>query len=205
MKTAIIENYTFDKDLKQITFSDFTTLDITKIISITNVTNGVQVFYNKLPGFTGTVATNVLTLAYNTNTTNFNNSDKLCIEMAMDNLSTTIVPLLTRVAGAGNSAEIVNYNSSGAVFIIDTKNYVGGGNLSLRVQAKDVTSNEWTDITGAATASISLAGKTTLVVHPGVTEAANAKVSFPLPRYYRLAWGVTGTSIDFSVSVNYIN
>jgi hypothetical protein len=62
------------------------------------------------------------------------------------------------------------------------------------------------DIPGAATASITGVGLTLLTVCPGIVEAANSRVSFPLPRTFRLAWVIGGgsPSLTFSVGVQYI-
>ena len=41
---------------------------------------------------------------------------------------------------------------------------------------------------------------TVLAVYPGVTSAANAAVSYPLPRTWRVAWTIGGTTPSFSIT-----
>lgn len=75
----IIENYIFDKVAKTITFTDYTTIKLERVLLVTDLANG-KIIYNFADAARGaTVATNVLTLIYNTNTVSFNNNDILQI------------------------------------------------------------------------------------------------------------------------------
>lgn len=76
MKTKI-NNYTFDASLKTITFGDYETIDLERILVITNVTDNIIIYNFTDPSAGGTVADNVLTLAYNTTT--MADGDKLSI------------------------------------------------------------------------------------------------------------------------------
>ena len=76
MKTQI-KNYTFNKTAKQVTFTDYVTIDLDSILLVTNVTDNVIVYNFADPLKGGTVATNVLTLIYDTGT--MDNADKLQI------------------------------------------------------------------------------------------------------------------------------
>lgn len=79
MEQILVSNYTFDKVAKTITFTDFTTIQLERIQLITDTTNGTILYqFNKVTKG-GTVATNVLTLTYDTNTGSFNNTDDLQI------------------------------------------------------------------------------------------------------------------------------
>jgi hypothetical protein len=64
----------------------------------------------------------------------------------------------------------------------------------------------WVDIPGAVTASITTTGLVALAIYPGATVVANAAVSYPLPRTWRLAWTIGGTtpSFTFSVGAQYV-
>ena len=75
----LVKNYTFSKTAKTITFTDFSAIIQERILLITDVTNGTILYQFNSAGLGGTVATNVLTLALNTNTGSFNNTDKLQI------------------------------------------------------------------------------------------------------------------------------
>jgi hypothetical protein len=72
-----VTNYTFDKTAKTVTFTDYTTIRLDSILLITNVTDNVIVYNFADPLLGGTVATNVLTLTYDTSS--MDNADKLQI------------------------------------------------------------------------------------------------------------------------------
>ena len=72
-----ITNYTFDKTAKTVTFTDYTTIRLDSILLITNVTDNIIIYNFADPLLGGTVATNVLTLTYDTST--MDDSDKLQI------------------------------------------------------------------------------------------------------------------------------
>lgn len=76
MKKQII-NYSFDASEKKITFSDYTSIRQESILLITNVTDGIVIYNFADSALGGTVATNVLTLDYNTTT--MSDTDKLQI------------------------------------------------------------------------------------------------------------------------------
>lgn len=73
----LIENYTFNPSTKEVVFLDYTTINLERILIITNVTSNTIIynFANSLQG--GTVSDNILTLNYNTS--NMSNTDKLQI------------------------------------------------------------------------------------------------------------------------------
>ena len=72
-----ILNYTFDKTAKTVTFTDYTTIRLDSIRLITNATDGIIIYNFADSTLKGTVATNVLTLAYDTSA--MDNADKLTI------------------------------------------------------------------------------------------------------------------------------
>jgi len=76
MKTKI-ENYLFDASEKKITFTDYTTIRLDAILLITNVTDNLILYNFADPAKGGTVATNVLTLTYDT--VSMSDTDKLLI------------------------------------------------------------------------------------------------------------------------------
>lgn len=120
MKTKI-DNYTFDKTAKTVTFTDYTTIRLDSILLITNVTDNVIVYNFADPSLGGTVTNNVLTLTYDTSS--MDNTDKLQIfyegdnTLATSDLQTTLYSLtetlqeltarlqvLTGMANAGQPA-----------------------------------------------------------------------------------------------------
>ena len=65
MKQQIL-NYTFNKTAKTVTFTDYTTIRLDSLLLITNVTDNIIIYNFANPSLGGTVATNVLTLTYDT-------------------------------------------------------------------------------------------------------------------------------------------
>lgn len=77
MSKIKIDNYTFNKAAKTVTFTDYTTIRLDGVLLITNATDSTIIFNFADPTKGGTVLTNVLTLAYDTSS--MNNADKLLI------------------------------------------------------------------------------------------------------------------------------
>mgnify|MGYP000662092966 CR=1 FL=1 len=208
MKTIIVTNYTFNKAAQTVTLTDFTTIDLSRILSITDVTNGIQIYSYRINQYGGSISGNVLTLRYNTNNNQFNNSDKLHIEILGDNYSQQIVASAARTS-TFTSDPITNYDYKGAVFMVNVSATSGTDTptLTVKLQMQDIVSSSWMDIPGAVTSGITATGLTALTVYPGLTVSANAKIDFPLPRTYRVVGTITGStpSFTFSVSVGYIN
>ena len=114
----VITNYSFNKTTKQITFNDYTLIDIDNVLLITNVTSNIIIYNFAVPGYGGTVSGNVLTLNYDTSA--MNNTDGLQIyyediayqeatsqnQDLLNNLTLTIIELASRLevlAGMANS------------------------------------------------------------------------------------------------------
>lgn len=73
----LVQNYTFNKTTKQITFTDYNPIIIERVLLITNITDNIIIYNFANPLFGGTAATNVLTLTYDTSS--MSNTDKLQI------------------------------------------------------------------------------------------------------------------------------
>jgi hypothetical protein len=73
----LVTNYTFDASTKTITFDDYSAVELSKILLITNVTDGIIIYNFASAAKGGTVATNVLTLDHDT--TSMDDADKLQI------------------------------------------------------------------------------------------------------------------------------
>lgn len=90
---VIIPDYTFNAASKTITFSAFSSIDLERVLVITNVTSNVMIYNFVNPAMGGTVSGNVLTLTYNT--TSMSNTDRLQIyydyqESATDDIVLTL-------------------------------------------------------------------------------------------------------------------
>lgn len=109
------------------------------------------------------------------------------------------------VTGVG--ATITNASGRGAIFFLNVSAVAGTApTLDVRVQVQDPVSATWFDVPGAAFIQRTAISTALLCVSPDVVEAANSKVSYPIPRTYRLAWTIGGTtpSFTFSVGAQYI-
>ena len=204
---SIITNYTFDKVAKTVTFTDFTTIQLNRVLTITDMTNGIQIYSYRTPQYLGTTAANVLTLVYDTNNDRFSNTDKLYIEYITENYGETLTISATRTTSF-NSSTITNYSAKGASFVINVTASSGVTPvLVAKVQMQDIVSENWVDIPSATTSDITTTGQTLITVYPGLTPSTNSKVDFPLPRTYRLAYTISGTtpSFTFSTGVHYLN
>lgn len=73
----IIKNYSFNATARTITFTDFTTISLERVLLITNVTDNAVIYIFNTPSRGGSVAGNVLTLEFDTSS--MSNSDKLQI------------------------------------------------------------------------------------------------------------------------------
>ena len=73
---------------------------------------------------------------------------------------------------------------------------------------QDPLSLGWVDLPGASYVAIVAVTATPLLltINQGVTAVANAAVNQPLPRSWRLAWTISGTtpSFTFSVGAQYV-
>lgn len=120
----------------------------------------------------------------------------------MSNYNMTVEASSAKSATAAGTTQ-VNRDCSGATFVIvTTANSGTSPTLTVKVQGS-ADGTTWYDIPGATTASITTNTTTVLTVYPGVTVAANAAVSQPIPRMFRVHWTIGGTgspSWTFSVS-----
>lgn len=123
------------------------------------------------------------------------------------NTSVSVEASSAKTATGNSASALTNHSASGAVLFINVSAASGTTpTLVVRAQMQDPVGAGWIDIPGAATASITGISNVALAIYPGATVAANAAVSYPLPRVWRLAWTITGTtpSFTFSVGAQYV-
>lgn len=80
MNEELIGNYSFAPSTKTVVFTDYTTIYLERLVSIINVTKNIVLYDRDIPTLTATVATNVVTLGYDTTAGNFAAGDKLAIQ-----------------------------------------------------------------------------------------------------------------------------
>ena len=101
----------------------------------------------------------------------------------------------------GAGATQTNFNARGAIVVFNVGTVSGTSPTCVfKLQGSADGGTTWFDIPGAATASLSASGVVALAVYPGVTPAANAAVSYPLPRTWRVVWTLGGTSPSFTIT-----
>ena len=114
---------------------------------------------------------------------------------------TSLVEGSSAKTATGNGSLQQNYNHRGAVLYVATSAVTGTTpTLTVKVQGS-YDGTTWVDVSGAVTGTINATGTTVLAVYPGVTVAANAAVSYPLPRLWRVAWTIGGTTPSFTFAV----
>jgi hypothetical protein len=109
---------------------------------------------------------------------------------------------------SANGATGTNHNARGAEIFVNVTAVSGTTpTLAVRLQESyDGTNFRDVDTTNLQTASITANGIYKLVVYPGLPTAANASLNGVLPRTFRLAWTIGGTtpSFTFATYVNFI-
>ena len=68
MKLPPLLNYTFDASAKTVTLTDFTVVEVERLLQITNQTDGVILYQANNPAKLATVSGNVITLTFDTTT-----------------------------------------------------------------------------------------------------------------------------------------
>ena len=132
----LITNYSFDASGKTITFNDYTSILLERVLLITNVTDNVIIYNFADPNKGGTVSDNVLTLTYDT--TSMSDTDKLQIFYDDPDVETPI-------NDGGNSITVDGSVSIGAALPAGT-NTIG------KVKLVDPSGDEpeWADTTNNA-------------------------------------------------------
>ena len=110
-----------------------------------------------------------------------------------------------KVASGSSAAAITNASGSGVILFINVTAVTGTTpTLAVRLQVQDPVSLAWADIPGATTATITAVTSVApilLAIDSSFIEIVNVKVNFTLPRIYRVAWLIGGTTPSFTFSV----
>lgn len=108
----LIENYTFDHNTREVTFTDYNAIELERVLIVSDVTQGIVIFNFACDNLTGSVSGNVLTLDYDTAL--LANTDKLLIyyedgvqESLIVELTETIRYLIKVLAVIGNAQGVV--------------------------------------------------------------------------------------------------
>jgi len=104
------------------------------------------------------------------------------------------------------SADITNFNATGAIFFVDITSVPGSGSatVSLTIQAKDPASGNYTNMVAFGALS---AGTTSMFMYPGATSGSFA-ANLALPRTFRalsrVSAGATSKDVVFSVGMAFL-
>lgn len=127
-------------------------------------------------------------------------------ERARGNVVVTAEASSAKTATGAGAAQ-TNFNARGALLFLNVSAASGTTpTLDVRVQVQDPISLAWFDLPGAAFPQRTAVSTAMLEVYPGLVDAANVRVGRALPRTWRLAWTLGGTtpSFTFSVGVQYV-
>jgi hypothetical protein len=98
-----IDKYTFDASAKTVEFLDYSSIELNRVLLITNVTDGI-IIYN-FADSVGTVENNILTLDYDT--TSMDDADKLLIFYQNDDIVVYSGGRLQTLVSDSNAEELL--------------------------------------------------------------------------------------------------
>jgi hypothetical protein len=90
----LVQNYTFNASSGEITFTDYTSVDLESILLITNVTDNIIIYNFADPAKGGTVSGNVLTLDYDSSAMSNGDALQIFIEDGQKSASETTLEAL---------------------------------------------------------------------------------------------------------------
>ncbi len=133
----IIPNYSFNKDAKTITMTDFASVGISRLMLVTNITANTIIYQFNNPALGGTAAGNVITLAHDTSA--MSNTDALQIiyntaagdpaydAPLLDSNSNVSTTLATAIAGEDLSNDVVKTKSRSSYANISASTLIATG------------------------------------------------------------------------------
>jgi len=158
----LITNYSFNASAKTITFNDYASIDLERILLITNVTDNIIIYNFADPTKGGTVSGNVLTLTYNT--TSMSNTDDLQI----------FYEDIGKVSSGGDTSTI--YNGITALtpkFVAISASTSGDNTLVSAVSGKKIRVLALSAVVSAATNIYFTSGAGGTVIFGGSTNKIN--------------------------------
>jgi hypothetical protein len=95
----LVPDYTFSPSTQTITFTDFTSINLNRVLVITDVSTNVMIYNFVNPALGGSVSGNVLTLAFNTSALSANDQLQIFYDYSDGNFD-DILAVLWRIAGS---------------------------------------------------------------------------------------------------------
>jgi len=130
MSKIRINNYTFNKTAKTISFTDYKTISLDGLLLITNVTSNIIIYNFASPALGGSVSGNTLTLNYDTSS--MSNTDKLQILYDDPNTNSATdesILLLRRIVKELESSATVDRANRQRVVIDGYKSDIAGNTI----------------------------------------------------------------------------
>lgn len=161
--TQAITNYTFNAASKQITFSDYGSIAIERVLLIRNLVTGTYIYKATDLAFGGTVATNILT--FTASNSGMSNGDALLIRYdPAISLDTQKVDVGTIVLPTGAATETKQDTGNTSLSNINSKIPALGGALVAASIPVNIASNQTVpvSITGVSTSALQTTGNTSV-------------------------------------------
>lgn len=114
---VLVTNYTFNASAKTVTFNSYSTLELNRLLLITNATRNTIIYNFASPALGGTVSGNTITLL--TDTSMMDSTDKLQIFYENEDTPATdqMITLLNRIVGSLRGAQNVDSSDRIRIFI----------------------------------------------------------------------------------------
>lgn len=109
-----------------------------------------------------------------------------------------------KTATGNSAAAIINASATGVMLFLNASVVSGTTpSLTVKVQVQDPVSAGWVDLPGASYPAVVAVTATPLllIIDLSVVAVANVSVNMPIPRTWRLAWTISGTTPSFTFSV----
>lgn len=127
---VLVTDYKFDSSAKTVVFSKYSSIELNRLLLITNATRNTIIYNFASPALGGVVSKNTITLF--TDTSMMSNEDKLQIFYENDDTPSTdqMITLLNRIVSSLRGAQNID-NSDRIRVVLDSNNI---GNFSANIQ-----------------------------------------------------------------------
>lgn len=105
------------------------------------------------------------------------------------NSDSPLMTLTAHAAGTVVTPDIVNCTTRGGIFVVDLTT-VTTATVTVTIQGKDIASGKY--YTLLASAGLTTAATTLLVVYPGAAVTSNVSANGPIPKTFRLSVVIVG-------------
>jgi hypothetical protein len=136
----LIMNYTFSPLSKQVTLTDFVTLDLERLLLITNVTSGLVIYNFASPSLGGTVVNNAVVLEYDTTAMNSTDDLQIFYDVDVDHGAGNATSTGTQRVVIATDQTTIKVNDGGGSLSIDDN----GGSLTVDGTVGATQSGTWT-------------------------------------------------------------